>query len=59
MPLLAFNRKDRRAESIGRTGLWIADFANRTGKRFYCGGIVAGSPVLPGAGSRNLGHMPW
>jgi hypothetical protein len=57
MPLLAFNRKDRRAESIGRIALSIADFANPFGKRFHCGGIVAGSPVLPGAGSRNLGYI--
>jgi hypothetical protein len=28
MPLLAFNRKDRPAESIGRIALSIADFAN-------------------------------
>src|SRR6476469_5852722 len=45
MPLLAFIRKDRSAESFGRTGPWIADLANSTGKRFYCGGIVAGGPV--------------
>jgi len=44
MPLLAFNRKDTGAESIGRYGLQAADFASTTRKRFHCGGIVARPP---------------
>jgi hypothetical protein len=48
MPLLAFNRKDTGDESIGRLGLWAADLANCTGKRFHYGGIVAGAPGIPG-----------
>jgi hypothetical protein len=44
MPLLAFNRKDTAAESIGRYRLQTADFASTTRQRFHCGGIVAGSP---------------
>ncbi|MGY3610524.1 MULTISPECIES: hypothetical protein [unclassified Bradyrhizobium] len=46
MPFLAFNRKDTGGESIGRLAFEAADLANNTGKRFQCGGIVAGAARL-------------
>jgi hypothetical protein len=58
MPFLAFNRKDTPGQSIGRLAFEAADSANNTGKRFQCGGIVAGPLGLSGRPLTQLWSFP-
>ena len=61
MPLLALNRKDTGAESIGSAAprtyreatRQTADLASSPGKRFHYGGIVAGTGITRWPGSHN------
>jgi len=51
MPLLALNRKDTGAESIGSKAPKTTEKASSPGKRFHYGGIVAGAGIT-GSASR-------